>query len=144
VSNSFGLVIESLVALLLLLTIAYCILLNRQLTRLRADELSMRTTISELMSATEGAERAIAGLKLTVRDCDEGLGEHVRTAERLCAQMDQQFSAGEDLVNRLSRVAPAVQPAGPERLAAADPKAMVAAAQAFASRARSRVYGHAA
>ena len=37
-SHSFGLVIESLVAVLLLLTIGYCMLLNRRLKRLRADE----------------------------------------------------------------------------------------------------------
>lgn len=73
-SHSFGLVIESLVAVLLLLTIGYCMLLNRRLKRLRADEQSMRGMIAELITATEIAERAIGGLKVTVRECDENLG----------------------------------------------------------------------
>ena len=64
-SHSFGLVIESLVAVLLLLTIGYCMLLNRRLKRLRADEQSMRAMIAELITATEIAERAIGGLKVT-------------------------------------------------------------------------------
>jgi hypothetical protein len=38
--------IESLVALLLLLTIGYCVLLNHRLKRLRAHELSLKVTIS--------------------------------------------------------------------------------------------------
>ena len=61
VSHGFGLMIESLVALLLLLTIGYCIALNRRLKRLRADEQSLKATIAELITATEIAERAVSG-----------------------------------------------------------------------------------
>lgn len=145
-SNSFGLVIESLVALLLLLTIGYCVLLNRQLKWLKADESSLQATISELMTATGLAERAIAGLRATVRDCDQGLGERLRTAERLLAEMDRQFAAGENLLSRLARIVSAAQPASAEQEngATADTKAIVAAAQAFADRARSRSSGLAA
>ena len=63
-SYDFGLMIESLVAILLLLTILYCVRLNRQLQRLKADEQSLKATIAELITATEIAERAIAGLKI--------------------------------------------------------------------------------
>ena len=45
-SNGIGLIIESLVALLLLLTISYCILLNRRLKTLKADEQALKATIS--------------------------------------------------------------------------------------------------
>jgi hypothetical protein len=60
-NHSFGLAIESLVAVLLILTIGYCMLLNKRLKRLRADEQSLKATISELITATEIAERAIGG-----------------------------------------------------------------------------------
>ena len=63
VSHAFGFLIESLVSILLLLTILYCVRLNKQLRLLKADEQSLRATISELITATEIAERAIAGLK---------------------------------------------------------------------------------
>ena len=81
-SHSFGLIIESLVAVLLLLTIGYCVLLNSRLKRLKADGASMQQTIAELTAATESAERAIASLKATVREADETLGERLKAAER--------------------------------------------------------------
>lgn len=67
-NHSLGMAIETLVAILLMLTIGYCILLNKRLTRLKADEHSLKAVIGELITATEIAERAIGGLKLAVRD----------------------------------------------------------------------------
>ena len=63
-SHSLGMAIERLVAILLMLTIGYCMLLNKRLKRLKADEHSLKATIGELITATEIAERAIGGLKL--------------------------------------------------------------------------------
>jgi hypothetical protein len=141
VSFSFGLMIESLVAVLLLITIGYCMILNRRLKRLRGDEQALKATISELITATEIAGRAVAGLKATAQDCDGTLGERMRAAERLAAGMDRQLKAGELLLSELIRSGIASPPA-PQPVAAQpgvpDPKAMVAAAQAFADRARSR------
>src|SRR6266513_5851031 len=98
-SNGFGLIIESLVAVLLLLTITFCIVLNGRLKKLKADEHALKATISELITATEIAERAIAGLKLTVRDCDQNLGERLRSAERFSADIERQLDAGEDILD---------------------------------------------
>ena len=69
-SYGFGLTIESMVAILLLLTILYCARLNKQIGRLKADERLMKNNVADLLAATEKAERAIAGLKLTVNDAD--------------------------------------------------------------------------
>ena len=80
-SNGLGLMIESLVAVLLLLTIGFCLVLNRRLKKLKADEQALKGTISELITATEIAERAIAGLKMTVRDCDQNLGDRLKAGE---------------------------------------------------------------
>jgi hypothetical protein len=93
-SNGLGLMIESLVAVLLLLTITFCIVLNRRLKKLRADELSLKGTISELITATEIAERAIAGLKMTVRDCDQNLSERLRAGESLARELATQLDGG--------------------------------------------------
>jgi hypothetical protein len=153
VSHVFALIIETLVAILLALTIWYCMLLNKRLTRLKADEQALKATISELITATEIAERAIAGLKLTVRDCDQNLGERLRTAERFSADMERQLMAGEEVLHRLVRIVSAsrgesleVVPESdiPAMPSPPDPVAMVAAAQAFAERARSRLGGRAA
>jgi hypothetical protein len=144
VNHAFGLIIEILVAVLLLVTIGYCILLNKRLVRLKSDEQALKATISELITATEIAERAIGGFKLTVRECDQNLGERLRTAERFCADMDSQLAAGEGVLERLGQIVKATRPETPVAAPVSDPHAMVAAAQAFAERARSRIGGRAA
>jgi hypothetical protein len=147
VSHILALIIESLVAILLMITIGYCISLNKRLTRLKNDEHALKATISELITATEIAERAIAGLKMTVRECDQNLGERLRTAERFCADIDRQVAAGDGVLERLAKIVSAARPElglAPAPAPAADPRAMVAAAQALADRARSRLSGRAA
>jgi hypothetical protein len=147
VINILPLTIESLVAILLLLTILYCIRLNEQLKRLKADGTSMQQTIAELITATESAERAIAGLKATVREADETLGERLKSAERFSVEMRQNATAGAEVLNRLSKIAGArligTEPEE-EQAAPPDTKSIVAAAQAFAERTRARAKGLAA
>jgi len=139
-SHSFGIAIESLVAILLLLTIGYCMLLNARLKRLKADEHSLKATIAELITATEIAERAIGGLKHTVRDVNENLGNQLTSAAQLSMQLKKQLAEGENVFRRLSKIAIAARPA-PEPEAAAPTlsaaKAVAAAAQAFSDRRRS-------
>ena len=145
--NILPLTIEGLVSVLLLLTILYCIRLNEQLKRLKADGTTMQQTIAELMTATESAERAIAGLKNTVREADETLGERLKAAERFSIEMRQNATAGAEVLNRLSKIAGArlmgTEPED-EKPETPDPKSIVAAAQAFAERTRARVKGLAA
>ena len=139
-SHSFGIVIESLVAVLLLLTIGYCMLLNTRLKRLKADEHSLKATIAELITATEIAERAIGGLKHTVRDVNENLGNQLTAAAQISQQLKKQLAEGDGIVRRLSRIAIAARPAAtPEpvtpKVSAAN--AIAAAARAFSDRRRS-------
>jgi len=148
-NNGFGMIIELLVAILLMLTIGYCILLNRRLKLLKADEQSLRATISELVTATEIAERAIGGLKLTVHECDMGLGERLRKAERVTIEVDRTIAAGKDLLGRLSQIVTAGrgsnEPLAPHNEGKPnDAKAVAAAAEAFAERLRTKVHGLAA
>ena len=51
-SYHYGFLVETMVSVLLLLTILYCVRLNKQLRLLKADEQSLRATISELVTAT--------------------------------------------------------------------------------------------
>ena len=149
-TNGFGIAIEILVAILLMLTIGYCMMLNRRLKLLKADEHSLRATISELVTATEIAERAIAGLKLTVEECEVGLGTRLRSADRFTADLERSIAAGKELFERLTQivtagggtVAVATRPSaadGPR-----DAQAVAAAARAFAEKLRVKVHGLAA
>jgi chromosome segregation ATPase len=138
-SHSFGVAIESLVAILLMLTIGYCMLLNSRLKRLKADEHSLKATIAELITATEIAERAIGGLKHTVRDVNENLGDQLQAAGQMSQQLKKQLAESDNVLRRLSRIAIAARPAAePEpaapKISAAN--AIAAAAQAFSDRRR--------
>jgi chromosome segregation ATPase len=139
-SHSFGVVIESLVAILLMLTIGYCMLLNKRLKRLKADEQSLKATIAELITATEIAERAIGGLKHTVRDVNENLGNQLTSAAQMSQQLKKHLAEGDNVLRRLSKIAIAARPA-PEPEAEAPKvspaRAVAAAAQAFSDRRRS-------
>ncbi len=141
-SHSFGVVIESLVAILLMLTIGYCMLLNSRLKRLKADEHSLKAVIGELITATEIAERAIGGLKHTVRDVNENLGNQLTTAAQMSLQLKKQLAEGDNVLRRLSRIVTAARPASDQEAQPAAPqvsaaKAVAAAAQAFSDRRRS-------
>ena len=148
---------DLLVAVLLVATIASSVRLSGRINRLKADESAMRTTIAELLVATETAERAIAGLRTTLGDCDRTLADRLRTAERYAADLAEQVEAGETVMGRIAQIvessqqiatipSPSAQPRpdtlkGPhdERLNAA-----AVAAQAVAERAARRLDGHAA
>ncbi len=140
-SHTLGIAIESLVAILLLLTIGYCMLLNTRLKRLKADEHSLKATIAELITATEIAERAIGGLKHTVRDVNEHLGSQLTLAEQMSQQLKKQLAEGDSVFRRLSKIAVAARPATAAEPSPASPqltsaKAVAAAAQAFSDRRR--------
>ena len=152
-----GLIIEGLVAILLMVTIGYCMILNSRLKRLKADERALKATIAELITATEMAERAVAGLRTTARECESTLGERLAMADQCCAELNRQVKAGDLVIERLARVvvasrklddvqpvvaapvapAPAVTKAAPAP--PADPKAVAAAARSLADRLRERM-----
>jgi uncharacterized protein DUF6468 len=141
-NHSLGIVIESLVAVLLMLTIGYCMLLNKRLKRLKADEHSLKATIAELITATEIAERAIGGLKHTVRDVNENLGSQLTAATQMAGNLKSMLAEGDGVIRRLSKIAIAARPSQEaEPTAPAAPKvstakAVAAAAEAFSERRR--------
>ena len=146
-SHALGIAIESLVAVLLLLTIGYCILLNKRLQRLKADEHSLKATIGELITATEIAERAIGGLKHTVRDVNENLGSQLAAATQMAGHLKHQLAEGDAVLRRLSKIAAAARPSSEAREEAPAPapapaprtspaRAVAEAAQAFSERRR--------
>jgi chromosome segregation ATPase len=145
-SHSLGLAIESLVAVLLMLTIGYCMLLNSRLKRLKADESSLKATIAELITATEIAERAIGGLKHTVRDVNENLGNQLTSASQMSQQLKKQLAEGDNVYRRLSKIVLAARPSSesepepqpqPAVTNVSSAKAIAAAARAFSDRRRS-------
>jgi len=95
-----------------------------------------------LITATEIAERAIGGLKHTVRDVNEHLGSQIAAATQMSMHLKSQLAEGDGIIRRLSKIAAAARPATQEaapvpaapKVSAA--KAVAAAAQAFSERRR--------
>ena len=142
-SYHYGFLVETMVSTMLLLTILYCVRLNKQLRLLKADEQSLRATISELVTATEIADRAIAGLKSTMQEGEQTLRTRLERGEQLATELDLHITTGNQLLARLARIVAVTRPAG-DAPAVQDAKAVAAAAQAFADRTRTRVSSHAA
>lgn len=98
------LIADALVASLLVATIVTCYVLAKRIERLKADEAGMRQTVGALVTATDNAERAIAGLKNTLGDCDRTLEERLRTAERYAADLAAQVEAGQAVMERIGQI----------------------------------------
>ena len=134
-----------LVASLLVATIITCVILTRRIERLKADEAGMRQTVGALITATDNAERAIAGLKHTLGDCDRTLEERLRTAERYAADLAAQVEAGQAVMERIGQIvsaaslvgaSPVAEPAAPAAQPAPLSRLESAAQSAAAIRAR--------
>jgi hypothetical protein len=152
------LIADVLVASLLVATIITCFVLTKRIERLKMDEAGMRQTVGALVAATDTAERAIAGLKLTLGDCDRTLAERLQTAERYAADLAAQIEAGQVVMERIGQIVSAATLVAPKSAgdkaeaqnAASEPtpiSRMVNAAQSAAAiraRAARRLEGQAA
>jgi low affinity Fe/Cu permease len=100
----FAIAVDLLVAVLLVATIISSVGLSKRMSRMRADESAMRTTIADLIVATDTAERAIAGLKSLLGESDRTLSERLRTAERYSEDLATRVHAGETVMSRIAQI----------------------------------------
>lgn len=120
---------DALVAILLAATIVTSLRLSRRISGLKADESAMRKTIGDLVVASATAERAIAGLRAALDECDRGLTERIDGAERAAIDLAAHVEAGEGVIARIGAIV--TQAAPPAKVAAKD-TARVAAKPAAA------------
>jgi chromosome segregation ATPase len=158
-----SLVIEGTVVILLGVTVTYCIILDRRLQRLRADETSIRQTAVDLGLAADRAERAIEGLKASLTEREAALGDRLKAAEATSQGLAESIRAGDEVLARIGQAVasarmmideieaqleplaqpePQPQPSAPVQLRPA--AETLAAAEAFAERFRRRFLDEAA
>lgn len=99
-----GLFVESAVAVLLALTIGYCIVLNERLKRLHADKDMMRQMVADLVGATNLANQAIKELKQTAVEADLSLNSRLEEAERFGIELANHVTAGSLLMERIAKI----------------------------------------
>lgn len=104
-----GMFIESAVAVLLALTIGYCMVLNNRLKRLHADKDMMRQMVADLVGATNLANQAIKELKQTAVEADLSLNARLEEAERFGIELANHVSAGTGLMERIARITSAAR-----------------------------------
>jgi len=109
VEFSLGLVIEGAVALLLALTIGYCVILNRRLVQLHADRDALRLMVGDLVTATGLANQAIKELKTTATEADLALSARLEEAERFGVELANHVNAGNALMQRIAKITAAAR-----------------------------------
>ena len=108
-AGPYGVVIETLVAVLLATTIGYCIILNQRLKRLHADRDQLRKMVTDLVSATTLANAAIQELKATAQDAETVLEMRLGAAEKFGIELANHVNAGQQILDKISRVTTAAR-----------------------------------
>ncbi|VAW23636.1 hypothetical protein MNBD_ALPHA12-1461 [hydrothermal vent metagenome] len=104
-----GFIIESIVAVLLVLTIGYCIVLNQRLKKLHADRDIMRAMIGDLMQATTMANGAIRELREVATETDATLNARLEEAERFGLELANHVNAGQAVLEKISKITSAAR-----------------------------------
>ncbi|ODT68210.1 MAG: hypothetical protein ABS75_21345 [Pelagibacterium sp. SCN 63-23] len=99
-----GILVEGAVAILLALTIGYCILLNQRLKRLHQDRDALGQMVADLVGATNLANQAIKELKSTAVEADLSLSARLEEAERFGIELANHVNAGTVLMERIARI----------------------------------------
>ena len=99
-----GLIVEGAVAILLALTVGYCVLLNQRLKRLHQDKDAMAKMVADLVSATNLANQAIKELKGTAVEADLPLSARMEAAERFGVELANHVTAGTVLMERIAKI----------------------------------------
>jgi hypothetical protein len=106
---AFGMIVETLVAILLAVTIGYCIVLNERLKRLHSDRDELRQMVTDLVSATTLADAAIKELKATAVEADLTLTARLEEAERFGVELAYHVNAGQSVLERIARITTAAR-----------------------------------
>jgi hypothetical protein len=106
---------EGLVAVLLAITIGYCVVLDRRLKTLKGDRAALKSVIGELAQATGAAERAIATLRAALGECEHDLGAKLIRGGELEGELAERIGEGRDLLQRIGRITQAAAPQGTAR-----------------------------
>lgn len=106
---AFGMIVETLVAILLAVTIGYCVVLNERLKRLHSDRDELRQMVADLVSATTLADAAIKELKATAIEADLTLTARLEEAERFGVELAYHVNAGQSVLERIARITTAVR-----------------------------------
>ena len=97
-----GLILESLVAVLLVVSIGYCFTLNRRLAGLRHGQKEMHQVVRALNEAAEKARFGMDQVRRNGLPVIEELGEKTRAARALADELGMIVESANNLADRLA------------------------------------------
>ena len=99
--STLGFIVELMVATLLVVTIGYCVLVNRKLDSLRSNKSDLRAAIRDLYAASAHAEQALANLRQSAGSMEETLGAQLARAQKAQSRLEADIGRGEGLASKL-------------------------------------------
>jgi hypothetical protein len=93
---------DAIVALLLIATIGYSIVLNRRLGAVRGDREKFETLVRNLNTASQRAEAAVTNLRVTADDLSRRLEKKVEEARALADDLTYMIERGGGIADKLA------------------------------------------
>ena len=109
VGMSLGMLVEGSVAVLLAVTIGYCVVLNSRLKRLHTDRSELSKMVGDLMQATALANASVMELKTTALDADTKLSARLVEADEFERKLAGHVSNGSQLIEKIARITAAAR-----------------------------------
>ena len=106
---SLGMVVEGSVAVLLAVTICYCVILNSRLKRMHQDRESFTKLIGDLVQATALAHSAVMELKTAALEADNQLSEKLAETEKFERLLGDHVATGSQLIEKIVRITAAAK-----------------------------------
>ena len=116
-----NMVVEGSVAVLLAVTIGYCVILNSRLKRLHADRETLQKIVGDLVQATALANAAVMELKTAALDADNQLSSRLEEAAKFDHTLTQSVATGSQLIEKIARITAAARAQMQPEAAAAAP-----------------------
>ncbi len=101
---NLGMLVEASVAVLLAVTIGYCVLLNTRLKRLHADRDTLQKMVGDLVQATALANAAVMELKTAALEADTKLNDRLEEAAKFERSLAENVASGAQLIEKIARI----------------------------------------
>ncbi len=93
---------DAIVALLLIATIGYSVVLNRRLGAVRSDREKFEILVRNLNAASQRAEGAVSNLRITADDLSRRLEKKVEEARALADDLTYMIERGDGIADKLA------------------------------------------
>ncbi len=93
--------LDIVVAILLLVTVGYCLVLNRRLSALRGNQAEMRKLLADFVTATQAAENSVSHLKIASDQIGATLDQRMTDARALADELGSITQSGSRLAERI-------------------------------------------